>query len=454
MIRALAEPFQERANFVAVCDVVSAYREIWAPRAFAGWLVVVLAPGFFAAQIAVGASSAPLVLVEISSPVAGEKVENDVDMAPVRGTARSGTQRSLDFDVLIALDVSHSTRLPSGIDVDQDGEVGFNPKLELVAPGTYPEDLVCTDPGDHILAAEVQAARILVDELDPQHTRIGVITFSGEVNPETGRRMRVDQKDARLVVALTNDFPRVLEALSEIQKRGPHGATNFAAAEQLAVTELSGLPGAQSQPLPGRRKVLLFLTDGKPTLPIGTGNRQDPGDTDAAIRGARLARKAGVTIHTFALGSNALASPVAVQEMARITSGTFTPVRNPGQIVAFLQGVSFTDIEDVVIHNLSTDEVSFDVSVFPDGRFSGFVLAAVGSNRVRVTALASDGSEGSQEVDFEFQKSGLTKLELVRELERIKARNKELMLLLERKRIQDFRARQRKEVVIESSGAN
>ena len=135
-----------------------------------------------------------------------------------------------------------------------------------------------------------------------------------------------------------------------------------------------------------------------------------------------------------------------------MTSGTFTPVRNPGQIAAFLQGVSFTDIEDVVIRNLTTDEVSFDVSVFADGRFSGFVSAKPGVNRVRVTALASDGVEGSKEVEFDFKKSSLTKLELSRELERIKARNKELLLLLERKRIQDFRDRQRKEVLIESKG--
>ena len=168
------------------------------------------------------------------------------------------------------------------------------------------------------------------------------------------------------------------------------------------------------------------------------------------MRAARLARKAGVTIHTFALGKGALASPVAVHEMARITSGSFTPVRNPGQIVSFLQGVSFTDVEDVVIRNLTTQELSFDVSLFPDGRFSGFVPAVEGANRVLVTALASDGSEGSSEVAFDFEKSGLSQLELARELERIKARNKELLLLLERQRIQEFRDRQRKEIVIES----
>ncbi|MFP6661753.1 MAG: vWA domain-containing protein [Myxococcota bacterium] len=392
----------------------------------------------------------PGVRVEITFPQPGEVVENEVDLAPVKGTARAGTPGIRYFDVMIALDVSHSTRYPSGIDVDEDGETGFNPRQELVVPGTYPEHLVNTDPDDQILSAEVLAAKLLVGELDPKYTRVGVIAFSGEVNPKTKRRASPTQQDAQVVVPLTADFAAVKAGLDEILARGPNGATNFAAAERAAVTELAGFTGAKSEVKSGRRKVLLFLTDGRPTFPIGRGDQDDPGDIEAAINAARLARRAGVTIHTFALGKGALASPIAVHEMARITSGTFTPVRNPGQITSFLQGVSFTDVQDVVIRNLTTQELSFDVSLFPDGRFSGFVPARPGTNRVRVTALASDGSEGTVEVEFEFARTKLSKLELARELERIKARNKELLLLLERKRIQDFRDRQRKEIVIQS----
>jgi hypothetical protein len=124
-------------------------------------------------------------------------------------------------------------------------------------------------------------------------------------------------------------------------------------------------------------------------------------------------------------------------------------VRNPGQIVAFLQGVSFANVEDVVIRNLTTKEVSFDVSLNPDGSFSGFVPVQLGTNTVEVTALASDGGEDSVRFEFDFEKSGLSELELARELERIKTRNKELMRLIERKRIQSFRDRQRKQLEIE-----
>jgi hypothetical protein len=407
-----------------------------------------LAVAPYEAAAATEKQSAPL-RIEVVSPGPGEIVKNTVHLAPVRGSAQSGSGEPTDFDVFVAIDVSHSTRYPSGIDVDEDGEVGFNPELELVDPGRYPDGMVCTDAADSILAAEVQAARLLLDALDARHTRIGILTFSGESDPKTGRRKSYDQRDAVVVLPLSNDFEAVRVALEQIVERGPHGATNFSAAIQLAVSELAGLPSAQSEPRQGAKKVLLFLTDGKPTFPIGQASREDPGDIEAAINAARLAQKAGVMINAFAIGPNALASPVAITEMSRLTGGTYTPVRDPGQIVAFLQGVSFANVEDVVIRNLTTKEVSFDVSLNPDGSFSGFVPVQLGTNTVEVTALASDGGEESVRFEFDFEKSGLSELELARELERIKARNKELMRLIERKRIQSFRDRQRKELEIE-----
>ena len=99
---------------------------------------------------------------------------------------------------------------------------------------------------------------------------------------------------------------------------------------------------------------------------------------------------------------------------------------------------------------MTTSEVSYDVQLAPDGSFSGFVPVREGDNEIRITALASDGGETSIDVSLAFEKSGLSERELALELERIKKRNKELMLLIERERIQKFRDRQRKRVVIES----
>jgi hypothetical protein len=96
--------------------------------------------------------------------------------------------------------------------------------------------------------------------------------------------------------------------------------------------------------------------------------------------------------------------------------------------------------------------VSYDVSLAPDGSFSGFVPVREGANRVRVTALASNGLSGSVDIDLVFETAGLSERELALELERIRQRNKQLMLLIERERIQRFREHQRKQLEIEVGG--
>jgi Mg-chelatase subunit ChlD len=406
------------------------------------------APGARAA----GAAAGENVRVHIASPVAGQAVQNRVHQAPIRGNAVASGERPVEFDVMLVVDVSGSTKVASGADVDRDGELGFNPQFELVAPGTYAPDVVSTDPHDTILAAEVAAGQALISNLEGQgRFRVGVISFSGEMNPVTGQRARYDQQDAWLEIPLTPDLAAAKAALASILARGPHGGTNFAAGLRLAVQELASLSGAKSQPRPAAKKVVLFLTDGLPTFPIGSGSAPDPGDTEAALNAARLAHKAGITVNTYALGPNALTNPIAATEVARITLGHFLPVQNPGDIISFLQGVTFANIDDVVFTNLTTREVSTDVRLSPDGSFAGFVPVKEGRNRVRITALASDGSSGSVELDLVFEKSGLTERELALELERIREHNKQLMLLVEQERIRRFREAQRKVIEFEAS---
>src|SRR5512145_725061 len=101
------------------------------------------------------ASTADSVRIAIASPKPGQAFRNRVHQAPIRGSAIADGERPVDFDVILVIDVSGSTKVASGADVDGDGELGFNPHFELVAPGAYPPDVVSTDPGDTILAAEV-----------------------------------------------------------------------------------------------------------------------------------------------------------------------------------------------------------------------------------------------------------------------------------------------------------
>ena len=76
----------------------------------------------------------------------------------------------------------------------------------------------------------MRAAEALLDALPAGgRVRVGVISFSGEMNPQTGRRRRYDQEDAWLEVPLTADFQAVRARLPHILARGPYGGTNFAA---------------------------------------------------------------------------------------------------------------------------------------------------------------------------------------------------------------------------------
>ncbi len=401
------------------------------------------------ARAETSASSPVKILVE--SPLAGEVVNNQVHQAPIRGTAVAFGERPIDFDIMLVIDVSGSTKNASGSDVDRDGQVGVNPQVELSTPGAYPPGTLSTDPEDSILAAEVRAADALVASLAPNgRMRVGVISFSGEMNPQTGYRVRHDQQDAWLEVPLTADFGAVRARLPEILRRGPTGGTNFAAGIRLAITELANLSGARSSARPGAKKLVLFLSDGLPTFPIGLGSVSDPGDVEAAIAAANVAHRAGIAINTYALGPSALTNPFAATEISRVTLGTFLPVQNPGDIVSFLQGASFANVDDVVLTNLTTKEVSTDVRLLPDGSFSGFVPVREGRNQVRVTALASDGTSASVDLELDFAASGTSPRELALELERIRDRNKELMLLVERDHIKRFREHQRKELEIEA----
>jgi von Willebrand factor type A domain len=394
-------------------------------------------------------AAAQRVAVRIESPAPGTVVEGQLHQAELVGSARADADQPDRYEVLLVLDVSESTQRASGADVDGDGVVGVDPHEELVPAGTYPDNIWSTDPQDTVLHAEIQAARALVHSLDPRRVRVGVISFAGEVDPTTLRRKRLDQQDAWLEVPLTDDYAQVNRALTAVLARGARGATNFAAAIRLVITELASLEGARSHPRPGAKKVALFLTDGMPTLPFGTGNNTDPGDVEAAVRAAEVARKAGIVINTYALGQDALRYPKAATEVARVTLGTYTPVQRPGDIAAILQGVTFASVEDVVVANVTTGELSTDVRLGPDGSFTGYIPVREGNNHVRVTALATDGSEGSVEFDLVFRAGGLTDREKELQLERMRNLSRELLLRREGEHIDRFREQQRKELELQ-----
>jgi len=297
------------------------------------------------------------------------------------------------FDVMLVLDTSRSTVEPTGADINGNGVVG---RSYLGRIGSI-FSAASTDPGDSILAAEVAAARQLLHGLDPRGTRVGVVTFAGELpDNQGGLFMRGPRQPAVTLEPLTDDYSRVERALDSIAARDPAGSTHMAAGVDQATIELMGLRGALSKSNPSSEKIVLFFTDGQPTLPYGPGFEAD--NVRAVLRAANRAQRANIRIHSFAIGPDALDGPVATVEMAARTDGFFTPVRHPGDLVNVIEEVSFANLEEVKLQSLTTGEPAEDFRMTADGSWAGFIHMKPGENEVEIRARASDGTKAAERI--------------------------------------------------------
>jgi len=293
---------------------------------------------------------------------------------------RSGSDR---FDLFLVIDTSSSANQPSGVDVDGDGERG----VEAPQP-----DKRSTDPDDSILAAEVAAAQQVVDGLDPKRTRVGVVTFAGEALLRSVRDLERPpvRRAAFTQEPLTSDYRRVRDSLYELSRSEPHGMTHMAAGIDLATLELLGLAGSVGSPDPDSTKTVLFFTDGQPTLPYLDS---EVGNVGAVQVAAERARRAGVRIHSFAIGPEALEGPVAAVEMAAITRGLFTPVPDPGRLSEFVDAMRLADVEEVAVRNTTSGQSAHEVRLHADGSWEALVPLEVGKNQLEVLARSSQGDE-------------------------------------------------------------
>jgi hypothetical protein len=248
--------------------------------------------------------------------------------------------------------------------------------------------------------------------------------------------------------------------------------TNMAEGLDLAWVELTGLRGSLSNPDRDSEKVILFFTDGQPTLPYDGFFEAD--NVKAVLRAADRAKQMKVKIHTFAIGPEALDGPIAAVEMAARTGGYFTPVRHPADLVDVIENVSFANIDQVTIENLTTGAPALELITNADGSFSALVPVKAGRNRIQVLARANDGSNATAEVTLSYapgvdtvtlprelmgQRNRLLEQRLVElkrgriatEQERVDTARKELLMEIERERrkAEERAQEQRKELELE-----
>ena len=328
--------------------------------------LVEMAPAY-AAQEAL----APLVVrppqvvpLDLAFPEDGT-IFSDTPEAYVAGQLKVPSGASDRVDAVIVIDTSHST--------------ASNTRAKATDPG------VLSVRGPHrrghwlasILEVELASALLLLAKAEPEKTRLGVVTFAG-FHPS---RAPWGAQNARTDVPLTRVLDDVAWGVQRIGARPASGYTDMAAGLNQAIDELVGQ--GRSRPDPQARKVVVFFTDGRPTLPY----RRVEHNELAVIRAAERAADYGVRIFSFAVGPEAVGRPLATVEMARRTGGVFTPVRRPRDLATAVESVRFTSFDDLVIRNVSLDVPARRVQLGRDGTFEALVPLKSGKNRILIRAM-------------------------------------------------------------------
>jgi Mg-chelatase subunit ChlD len=354
--------------------------------------------------------------VQILSPKEGSSITQQQNSILISGKVASQAARSENVDIMFIIDISGSTSQYAGVDFGDFGQLpdsssssGFGwPQITIRGFGLGPPPI--RNLRNSILAAEVGAARRLLVQLNSQTTRVGIITFS---------------EGARVLQPLTRDFDHVRRVLDSVLAAGPNGGTNMVEGIRTGISELMGFGSSEKRAEAVKAEFL--LTDGFPTLPIGRG-RVTPEDTDLAINAARLAGKASIKVHVFALGEEALSYTRAAVGIAHESGGTYTLVSRAADVLAVVENISVVGVEYVQTVNQTTGQKATQTRLAADGFFSSAVQVVEGRNQIDVIARASDGSTGRDSITLYYQSGNQKSLELEVFLER----EKNLKLQVER----------------------
>jgi hypothetical protein len=320
-----------------------------------------------------GAGAVPALQVDTPAP----ETTTHLPLIEVKGSA--GSAAGAGWDLAIVLDLSESTLHPSGLDLDGDGPGGRTDR-ELLArfqptgfagPGLLKRLQTDIDFEDTILAAELEAADVLVARLAGGRFRTALIVFSDKAH----------------VLAPLGSPPAALErALADLRLQlGEHlRGTHYTAALKEAQRVLAPDPEAPSD---GRQRGIVFLSDGAPSLPVFWGD----GGRLPALEAAREAGMLGIRIFAFAFGTGGAEATEVLEGMAGWTDGRAQTVEHPEQLVSQLRELNLGDVSRVAIRNVTTDTPARALRLFPDGSFDALVTLVEGPNLLRIEAFGVDG---------------------------------------------------------------
>jgi uncharacterized protein YegL len=315
--------------------------------------------------------------LEVSSPSEGETVRALGGIVELRGRVGSGAHRA--YDVVVAVDQSQSTLLPTGLDLDRDGLLGALTLPDLGAEGVCgskrwvpsercrPFRRWTTDFDDAVVHAERTLARKLLADLEAQGARVALVSFSGKARAETS----------------FGPASEVLAALGELPIRADWSGSNVGAAVQQGLRMLGKVEHAET-----RGRAVLLVTDGMPTAPVS-----DRVAAETARESAGSARAAEIPLYIFQIRSEEDVDTALLAEMAELAGGRRIYVDAPERLRFALPSPSFARVESVEIRNVTLERAARAPRVFPGGAFDAFVPLAPGENVLEIRArLPGDAS--------------------------------------------------------------
>lgn len=338
----------------------------------------------------------------LSAPPPRETVRGPIGWVQVSGRVSSGVRQP--SDLVIALDVSESAFLPSGMDVDGDGVAAVLSRRGLYrSDGSHrPTRAWTSDAGDTVFELSRSLARRILEALSREDTRVGLVTFSDDT------RVR-----ARL-----GPVERAVRVLDSLRTPTDPRATHIESAIRVGQDLLEPWSGD------GRQKILLVISDGRATRPGPPVIA-----AQAARRAARTAARRGVSIHSVAVGPDAASEAGPLAQLASLTDGNDAYRNDVEWLFAVLPAApSEIPLAQVEIANETTGNQGRAVRFFQDGSFDGFVRLAPGANRLSVQARASDGTRFGAlwTVYFDPEDTSAAELQAIRDL--LRARSIEIGL--------------------------
>ncbi|MCP4003897.1 MAG: VWA domain-containing protein [bacterium] len=240
-----------------------------------------------------------------------------------------------------------------------------------------------------LLDQEILLARALLSRLDPRSTRVGVVTFAGDLDRLRG--------NAITRVPLTSEFQQTELALTYIQRLGSSGLTHAGAGVDRAMAELLATRSAKSRPREaGQRAIVLFTDDASES------------GAPALARSLRRAAAASVRIDVVIVGEEADRAPPEMLADLLETGGSLIRAPREGTGEKDLRRLRYGRARSVQVHNRTSGAVASVVGLTPDGRFSSLIALAPGTNQLEVRISVEDSDSPTVVEVFEIERAGDT----------------------------------------------